>query len=118
MIALLADKAAVLIEHPSDAAGHARSEVLSRPAQHQHGAPGHVFATVIAHAFDDSGGAGVADCEAFPSPPGSKQAAGGSAVQRDIAEQNMVGAFARGIALGAKHDLAPATEALADKVIG
>jgi len=117
MIALLADKASVFIEHPSDAAGHARSEVLSRPAQHQHSAPRHVFATVISHAFDDSGCARIADREALASAPGRKQAACGSAVQRDIAEQDMVGAFARGIALGAKHDLS-AAEALADEVIG
>ena len=117
MVALLADKAAVLIEHPCDAAGHARAEVLSGAAQHQHGAAGHVFATVIAHTFDDSGGAGVADGEAFAGTTGCKEAARGCAIQRDIAKQDMVRAFTRGIALGAKHDLA-AAQALADEVVG
>src|SRR4051812_20825849 len=117
MVALFADKAAVLIEYPCHAAGHTRAEVLSGAAQHQHGAAGHVFATVIAHAFDDRGCTGVADSEAFAGAPGCEEPARGCAIERDIAQQDMMRAFTRGVALGAKHDLT-AAEALANKVVG
>ena len=57
MVALLADEAAVFVEHPCDTAGHAGAEVLTGTAQHQYGATSHVFAAVIAYAFDNGDGA-------------------------------------------------------------
>src|ERR1700759_5456323 len=117
MVALLADKAAVLIEHPGDAARHAGAEVLSGAAQHQDGSACHVFAAVVAHTFNDGGCAGVAHSETLTSATGGKEAARCSAIERDIAEQDVVRALTRSIALGAKHDLTPA-EALADKIVG
>src|ERR1700761_5360882 len=117
MVALLADKAAVLIEHPCDAAGHAGAEVLSGAAQHQDSSAGHVFAAVVAYTFDDSGGARIAHGETLAGTAGGKEAARGGAIERDIAEQDVVRALTRSIALGAKHDLTPA-EAFADKIVG
>ncbi len=117
MVALLADKAAVLIEHPCDAAGHAGAEVLAGAAQHQDGSAGHVFAAVVAHTFDDGGGAGVAHGEALAGTAGGKEAARCGAIERDIAEQDVVRALTCGIALGAKHDLA-AAQALAHEIVG
>ena len=42
----------VFIKHIGDAAAHARRKVAAGVAQHHHGAASHVFATVVASAFD------------------------------------------------------------------
>ena len=44
---------AVLVEHVGDAAGHAGGEVAPGRAEHDDAAAGHVFAAVVADAFDD-----------------------------------------------------------------
>src|SRR6185437_820885 len=117
MITLLGNEAAIFIEHPSNAAGHASAEVLAGTAQHEHRTAGHVLAAMVADAFDDRGCAGVSNGEALAGASGSKQATGSRAVKSDIAEQDMMRALARGIAFGAQHDL-PAAQALADEVVG
>src|ERR1700733_5556092 len=117
MIALLADEAAVLVEHPCYATGHTSAEVLAGTAQHENGAPGHVLAAMIADTFDDGDSARIADGEALAGASGSQQAARCGAIERDIAEQNVMRAFTRGVTLGTKHDLSTA-QTLADEVIG
>ena len=47
---------AVFVVHVGHAAAHAGGEVASGLAQHHHGAAGHVFAAMVARAFDDGGG--------------------------------------------------------------
>ena len=46
-------------------AGHAGAEVSPGPAEHDDQAAGHVFAAMVAHAFDDRRRAAVADREAL-----------------------------------------------------
>ena len=53
------------IEHVGDAAAHAGGEVAAGRPEHDHAAAGHVFAAVIADAFDDGVGAAVADRESL-----------------------------------------------------
>jgi hypothetical protein len=53
------------VEHVGHAAGHARREVAAGLAEHHDGAAGHVFAAVVARAFDDADRAGVAHGEAL-----------------------------------------------------
>ena len=47
---------AVFVEHIGDAATHASGKVATGVAQHHHGAAGHVFAAVVASAFNHRGG--------------------------------------------------------------
>src|SRR5581483_4613604 len=91
-------------------------KVLTCTTQHEHSSAGHVLAAMIADAFDDRSCAGVTNREALARASGSQQAAGGRAVKSDVAEQNMMRAFASSVALSTQHDLA-AAQALADKVI-
>ena len=65
-------EAAILVEHPCDAAGHTGAEVLAGTAQHQNSAPGHVLAAMIADTLDDGDSARVADGEAFAGASGSQ----------------------------------------------
>ena len=48
-----------------DAAAHARRKISPRRPEHRHTATGHVFAAVIADAFDDRAGAAVAYAESL-----------------------------------------------------
>lgn len=63
---LLIAQAFIEIEHISDAAGHTGCEVFARLAQDDDLATGHVFAAVVADAFDNDGRTAVSDAEAFP----------------------------------------------------
>ena len=65
VVAALDGEVAGFIEHVGDAAAHAGGEVAAALAEHDDQAVGHVFAAVIAEAFDDGGGAGVAHGEAL-----------------------------------------------------
>src|SRR5439155_1439709 len=60
-----AGKIAGHVEHVGDAARHARGEIAARGAEHDHVTAGHVFATVIAHGFDDRVDAAVPNAEPF-----------------------------------------------------
>src|SRR6185437_9895450 len=59
----LARERSLRIEHISDAARHAGREVAARFAKHDHGAARHVFATVVARAFDNRRRARVTHAE-------------------------------------------------------
>ena len=52
-VAALLGEVAGFIEHVGDAAAHAGGEVAAGLAEHDDQAVGHVFAAVIAEAFDD-----------------------------------------------------------------
>src|SRR5579871_6168365 len=54
-IAALLGEVSVLVEYVGQASAHAGSEVAAASAEHNHEAVGHVFAAVIADAFDDCG---------------------------------------------------------------
>ena len=80
----------VRIEHVRDAAAHARREVPAGPAEHDDPAAGHVFAAVIADAFDDGERAAVAHREAFAGDAAEVRLAAGRAVERDVADEDVV----------------------------
>src|SRR5690606_22486656 len=63
-VAALAELA-VLVEDERIAAAHARGEVAPGSPEHHDDAAGHVFAAVVADAFDDRPSAAVADREAL-----------------------------------------------------
>ena len=54
---------AVFVQHVSDAARHTRGEIASGATEHHHHAAGHVFAAMVAGAFDHRDGAGIAHGE-------------------------------------------------------
>ena len=80
----------LLVEHVRDAAAHARREVAAGCAEHDHGAPGHVLAAVIADALDDGEAPRVADAEPFAGHAANECLAGGRTVERDVADDDVV----------------------------
>ena len=58
-------------------------------AEHHHQTVGHVLAAVVAHAFDDRRGAGVAHREALAGHAVEEGFAAGRAVQAHVADQNI-----------------------------
>src|SRR5205085_4386500 len=81
---------AVAIEHVGDAAAHPRSEVAAGAAEHDHAPAGHVFATVIAHTFHHDVRAAVADAEPLARHAADIGLAAGRAVQRDVADDDVL----------------------------
>src|SRR6185312_9214690 len=117
MIKLLVNEAAVLVENPGEAAGHACSEVEAGCAENYGEATGHVLAAVVAHALDNSQCAGVADGEALARAACCKERAACGSVERDVAEDDVQFRLERRSAFAAKNDFA-AGEALAYEVVG
>ena len=113
----VAHEAAVLVEDPGEAAGHACSEVEAGGAEDDGEAAGHVFAAVVADAFDDGQGSGVADGEALAGAAGSEEGSAGGSVERDVAEDDVQLGLEGGTALASEDDFA-AGQALADEVVG
>ena len=107
----------VLIEHVGDAARHAGREVASGTAEHDHHTAGHVFAAVVARAFDDCDGAGVAHREALAGDTAEIALALNCAVQHGIADDDRLLRHDARIARRIDHDAA-AREALADIIVG
>ena len=107
---------AVGIEHIGDAAGHAGREVASGAAEHD-GAPArHVLAGVVAHALDHGLCAAVAHAEAFRALAAEERPPAGGPVQRNVADQDVVGRDERARARRI-HDQVAAGEPLADVVV-
>ena len=83
-------EAAGRVEHVGDAAAHAGGEVPAGAAEHDDAAAGHVLAAVIADAFDDRERAAVADGEPLAGEAADVRLAAGRAVQRDVADDDVV----------------------------
>ena len=108
---------ALFVEDVGHAAAHAGGEVTARGAEDDDASAGHVFAAVVAHAFDDGGDAGIAHAEAFAGHAAEEGFSGGRAVEGDVAEDDVV--FGGEGRLGVRvDDDASAAEALADVVVG
>jgi hypothetical protein len=91
---------AVLVVDIGHAARHAGGEVAPGLAQHDHGAAGHVFAAVVARAFDHRGGARQAHREALAGHAAEEGLAAGGAVQRGVADDDVLVASPRKSMLG------------------
>src|SRR5581483_3098824 len=105
----------VLVEHIGDAARHAGGEVAPGLADDGDAPAGHVFAAVVADAFDHSVDAAVAHTEALARDAADIRFAAGRTVERDVADDDVLlgreGRARRRI----EHDLA-AAEPLAEVV--
>ena len=78
-----------LVEDVGDAAAHAGGEVSAAGAEHHDQAVRHVFAAVVANAFDHCGRAGVANREALAGDAVEERFAAGRAVEGDVADQDV-----------------------------
>ncbi len=117
LVAAARGEVALIVVDVGDAAAHAGGEVAAGGTEHDDEAVGHVFAAVVAHAFDHRGGAGVADGEALAGDAVEEDFAAGGAVENDVADQDaFFGQEAGG--LGRIGDDAAAGEALAEIVVG
>ena len=69
-----ARNSAVLVEDPSQSAGHARAEVLARAAEHHHQAASHVLTAVVADTLDDGKSSELRTAKRSPARPAAKSA--------------------------------------------
>ena len=108
---------AVLVVDIGDAAAHAGGEVAPGAPQHDDGAAGHVFAAVIAGAFDHRRGARIAHAEALAGDAAEIGLAVDRAVHHRVADDDVVLGLrrARGIRI---DDDASAGQSLADIIVG
>ena len=80
----------VFIEDVRDAPAHAGSDVLAGRSQDDDTAPGHIFQGMIATAFHDCDRTGVAHRKALPGNAVDIGAAAGGAIERDIADDDVL----------------------------
>src|SRR5205085_4646507 len=108
---------AVAIEHVGDAAAHARREVAAGAAEHHHAAAGHVFAAVIADTLGHHVRPRVADAEPLARDAADVRLAARRAVERHVADDDVVLGAEGGPLRRIGDDLA-AGETLAEAVVG
>src|ERR1700694_1992646 len=89
-IAALFGKISALVKHVSNAPTHAGGKISAAGSEHQDQALGHVFAAVVAHAFDHSSRPGVANRKALTRDSVEKRFAAGGAIESNVANQNVV----------------------------
>src|SRR3989304_1074176 len=108
---------AVAVVDVGDAAAHAGAEVPARRTDDDHAAAGHVLAAVVAAALDDGDGAAVSHREALTRHAAREQAAAGGAVERDVADEDVLLRHEGRAPRRVDDDLA-AGEPLGDVVVG
>ena len=102
-------------QYVSEAAGHARAKIEAEGPENQGDSAGHVFASVLADAFDDRERAAIAHGEAFAGAAGDKKLAGGGPVENGITGKDI--AAARSGGAGGDGNRA-AGQSLADVIVG
>ena len=90
-----------------DAARHAGGEIAPGLAQHDHHAAGHVFAAMVAGAFDHGDGAGVAHRETLARHALEIGFAGDGAVEHRVADDDVLGRLARESGSGWRTTMRP-----------
>ncbi len=115
-VAALVERA-VLVVDEGDAAAHAGGEIAAGAAEHDDRAAGHVLAAVIAGAFDDGRGAGIAHAKALAGDAAKIRLAGDRAVHHRIADDDVLVGLRRTLGIRIDDDAA-ARQALADVVVG
>ena len=83
------EQVALRIPYVGDSPAHSRRKVAPRRSEHDDPTPGHVFATVIAHALNHGSGPGVADAETLRRPTAKKSFTAGSTVEDNVTHQNI-----------------------------
>src|SRR4030095_7780168 len=76
-------------KHISEAACHARTKIQAERSQNQDHSSGHIFATVLADAFDHGQSAAVTDGKPFARTPRYEQLPGRRAVQDGVSGQDV-----------------------------
>src|SRR5438874_832017 len=76
-------------ENICEATSHARSEIEADWTEHQNDAASHVFAAVLANAFDDGESAAVANCKAFTGATSDKELSRSCAVQNRVSGEHV-----------------------------
>src|SRR5207249_8336802 len=108
---------AVDVEHVGDAARHAGGEVTPARPQHDDPTARHVLARVVAHALDDRVHAAVAYAEPLAGDAPHVRFAAGGAVERDVADHDVLFRH-EGRRAGRIDDELAAREPLAPVVVG
>src|SRR5262249_34580003 len=105
------------VEHVGDPARHPGRKVPAGVAEHDHPAPRHGLATVVAHALHYGQDTAVADAEALAGHAAHVGLAAGGAVEGHVADDDVVlGGEAGGA--GREHGQLAAREAFAPVVVG
>ena len=86
-----------LVEHVRDAAAHARGEIAARLAEHDDPAARHVFAAMVAYALDDGPRAAVPHGKPFAGHSAQIDLAARRAIQRDVADDDVLFGHERGL---------------------
>src|SRR5580698_6374163 len=107
----------VFVEHVGDAAGHAGGEVSASTAENDDDATGHIFAAMVAGAFDHGDRPGIAHGETLTGDAAEIAFALDGAVQHGVADDDGLLGNDGGVGRGA-HDNTAAGQALADIVVG
>ncbi len=102
-------KAAVLVVHVGDASAHAGGEVAPGLAEHDDGAAGHVFATMIAGAFDDRGRTRQPHREALARDAAEERLAARRTVEHGVADDDVLRCVAAKVD-ARPHDDTPAAQ--------
>src|SRR5690606_5617913 len=105
------------VKHISDTATHSRCKVSSGFAENNHTATGHVLAGVITNTFHDRPHARVSHTESLAGLTADEGLAGGSAVEGDVPDNDVILRFERGFAIRIDDQL-PSGKTLAEVVVG
>src|SRR5262249_56457860 len=106
-----------LVEDERRTAAHAGGEVPAGRTDDDGDAAGHVLASVVAGPLDDGHGAAVADAEPFAGAAAEERPPAGRAVERDVADQDILLGHERRASRRGDDDLA-AGEAPAHAIVG
>src|SRR5664280_2678906 len=104
---LTVDPTRTQIQDIGHTTGHTRCEVATSGPKDEHGATGHVLATVVAHSFDHCRGTRVAHTEPLADLAAQEDLTAGGSVGDDIAGDDVVLCRQGSRAIGPNHD--PAT---------
>src|SRR5207249_10250517 len=104
------------VEHERAAAGHARAEIFAGASEDDDRAIRHVFAAVVAEAFDDGDAAGVAHAKAFARAAAREQHSARRAIHHGVADDRVFVRDKFPVSRRAHDDLA-AAHALADVIV-
>src|SRR5262245_24733711 len=106
----------VEIHYVGHAAGHAGGEVPPGRAEHRHASTGHVFAPVVADAFDNRDRAGVSDTEPLAHSAAEQQLTRRRSIKDGVAGVDVLLGGERRVLMWTDDD-SPAGQAFSDVVI-
>ena len=102
-------------QYVSEPAGHARTKIEPQRSKNQGDSAGHVFASVLADAFDDRERAAIAHGKAFTGTARDKKLAGGGPVENGITGKDIAAPRSGGAGGDGNRS---AGQSLADIIVG